>query len=69
MKKPKKEPTKQQEKFKRRTRLKEQRKHKPKKSIRRNGKIVPISKKCIICGKNTKFHHFKCPSCGEERQC
>ena len=69
MKKQRKEPTKSQEKFKRRIRLKEKRKHKPKKSIRRDGKIVPITKKCIKCGKNNKNHHYLCNRCWKEEQC
>ncbi len=57
--------TKSQEKYERRQRLFQRRKHKPSSSIRHpSGKgVVPTEERCISCGKNTTNHHIFCNSC------
>ena len=29
-------------------------------------KIIPISPKCLVCGKPVRFHHFYCPFHAQE---
>ena len=55
---------KSQEKYKRRKRLQQKRKHKPKSSFRReDGKLIPAFEKCICCGKKIRNHHIMCARC------
>ena len=55
-------PSKGKQKYNRRQRLYQNRKHKPYASKRNpSGKgVIPLVERCIDCGKNTTNHHLRC---------
>ena len=39
---------------------------KPRSSIRKKGRIIPVLEKCKKCGKRTRNHHFFCDNCWDK---